>query len=101
MCLVKEAVPNDGLLDMLTIKCRGVLKVLKILFIYATGRYKMFPGNFTHKQLQKIVIFSKDILRVNLDGFVFYESGLEVELLPAAVQFIDVSGHGYTEVNNG
>jgi diacylglycerol kinase family enzyme len=101
MYMIKEAMPNDGLLDMLTINCRGVLKILKLLFLYATGRYKIFPGNFTHKKLQKIVILSEDILRISLDGFVFYEAGLVIELLPAAVQFIDAAGHGYAEVNNG
>jgi hypothetical protein len=60
----------------------------------------MFPKNFTFKQGQKISIRSKDILVVSIDDTTFYETGLDLELLPGAVQFVDAVGHGYRGVNN-
>jgi diacylglycerol kinase family enzyme len=93
---VNNSMPNDGVLNMLVINCRGILPIFG-LYPFSTWSYhKWFSKHFTHREVQKIIIQSKEILRVVLDSIVFYESELEVELLPGAVQFIDVTGHGYT-----
>ncbi|MCL2269843.1 MAG: hypothetical protein FWC24_00725 [Treponema sp.] len=95
---VNNAVPNDGILNMLTVQLRGVLKLIFLYPFYMSGKYTMFPRNFVHKPGNKITIHSDKVLQITMDGIVFYEPELEIELLPGAVQFVDASGHGYKGV---
>jgi len=92
---VNKAMPNDGILDMLTIRSQGILRTLLLFLFYTSGNYKIFPRNFSLKQGKKIKIRSDDTLLISMDGIVFYESELDIELLPAAVRFVDASRHGY------
>ncbi|MDR2717013.1 MAG: hypothetical protein LBB89_02965 [Treponema sp.] len=92
---INKAMPNDGILDMLTIRNQGFLRTCCLFPFYVSGHYKMFPRNFTLKQGKKITIRSENILSISMDGIVFFEPELEIELLPAAVQFVDAGRHGY------
>jgi len=92
---INKAMPNDGILDVLTIRTRGVLRTCCLYPFYVSGHYKIFPRNFTLRQGKKIAIRSENILLISMDGIVFFEPELEIELLPAAVQFVDAGRHGY------
>jgi len=92
---VKKAMPNDGILDMLTIRSHGILQTFCLFPFYVSGNYKIFPRNFTLRQGKIIKIHSDTILWISMDGIVFFEPELEIELLPAAVQFVDAGRHGY------
>jgi len=92
---ISSAMPNDGILDMLTIRSHGTLKTFILFPFYTSGNYKVFPRNFDLKQGKKIKIRSENTLLISMDGIVFFESELDIELLPAAVQFVDASKHGY------
>jgi diacylglycerol kinase family enzyme len=52
------------------------------------------------KKGKKISIRSEDTLRLSIDGEIFYESELDVEILPAAIKFVDASRHGYKGVRS-
>jgi diacylglycerol kinase family enzyme len=95
---INNAMPNDGILDMLAIQNWGFLRTLIAYPMYTLGRYKMFPRNFIPKRGKKISIRSEDPLRLSIDGEIFYESELDVEILPAAIKFVDVTRHGYKGV---
>ena len=92
---INKAMPNDGVLDVLTIRNQGVLQTCCLYPFYVSGHYKIFPRNFTLRQGKKIAIRSENILLISMDGIVFFEPELEIELLPAAVQFVDAGRHGY------
>jgi diacylglycerol kinase family enzyme len=92
---ISGAMPNDGILDMLTIKNKGILRSFCLYPIYEYGHYKMFPRNYVLKQGQKINICSENTLVISMDGIVFFEPKFEIELLPAAIQFVDAGGRGY------
>lgn len=95
---ISSAMPNDGILDMFNIKIPGPFITYCIYPFYESGHYKMFPLNFSLRQGKKIVIHSDDIILISMDGIVFYEPELEIELLPGALKFIDASIHGYKGV---
>jgi diacylglycerol kinase family enzyme len=95
---VSSALPDDGILDMLFIRSKGVLRTYSKLPFYVTGRYKMFPGSFSFKRGRKINVRSDAPMILSIDGEVFYESALTLELLPAAVRFVDAGGQGYSGV---
>ncbi|MDR0456566.1 MAG: hypothetical protein LBH20_07800 [Treponema sp.] len=92
---VNNAMPNDGILDMLTLRSHSVFQTCCLFPFYVSGHYKMFPRNFTLKRGRKIKIHSENILLISMDGIIFFESELDVEILPAAIKFVDASKHGY------
>ena len=92
---LNSAMPDDGILDMLLIQGRGGLRAFFLLPFYLSGRYKKFPRIFTYKHGRKINIRSDSHLIVSMDDQVFYENELTVELLPAAVNFVDAGRQGY------
>jgi diacylglycerol kinase family enzyme len=90
-----NAKPNDGILDMLTARTKGSLQTCCLYPFYVSGHYRMFPRNFSMKQGKKISLRSDHDLVISMDGIVFFESELEIELLPSALQFVDPSRYGY------
>jgi len=97
---INNAMPNDGILDMLTIRNWGFLRTISVFPLYTLGRYKMFPRNFVLKQGEKITIRSDETLRLWIDGEMFLEPELNVEILPAAIKFVDATRHGYKGVRS-
>jgi len=86
---VNNASSYDGIPDIIIIRSKGFLRTYAKLFSYMTGRYEMFPGSFIFKRGRKINIRSDNPHVLSMDGEVFYESDLTVELLPSAVKFAD------------
>jgi len=97
---INNAMPNDGILDMLSIRNWGFLRTVSAFPLYTRGYYKMFPRNFALKQGKKINLRSEAPLRLSIDGEIFYEYELDVEILPAAIKFVDVTTHGYKGVRS-
>jgi diacylglycerol kinase family enzyme len=95
---INKAMPNDGVLDMLTIRSIGALRTGALFPFYTSGNYKVFPRNFVPKQGKKIKIRSDNTLLISMDGIVFFESELDIELLPSAVKFVDAGRNGYKGV---
>jgi diacylglycerol kinase family enzyme len=95
---INTAMPNDGILDILAVRSSGALQTFFQYPIYVSGNYQKFPLKFVSKQGKKISIRSKDIVQLNMDGAVFFEPEFEIELLPAAVKFVDAPRHGYQGV---
>ncbi|MDR2476588.1 MAG: hypothetical protein LBD18_02235 [Treponema sp.] len=75
-CPVRTAMPGDGLLEIL----------------FANGNAS---ADFCIRQARKITIHSGEPVSYSLDGVVFFDTSLKIELLPAAIQFVDVTGRGY------
>jgi len=93
-CPAKNALPDDGILDILSIRGRGFLTYFLFPF-YVTGRYKKFPKNFSSKQGRKIHISSNSPLQISMDDEIFYETELSIDILPAAVKFVDAGLKGF------
>jgi len=92
---VKKTMPNDGILDMIIPSGHGRRQVFRMLPLFLSGSRKTHPKHFIYKQLRKMTVFSDKILRVNLDGIVFFETGIELELMPSALRFVDATRRGY------
>jgi len=97
---VRNSLPNDGILDMIIPYGQGRRQVFRMLPLFLSGKKKTLPSHFLYKQLRKISVNSNKILRVNLDGVVFFESGIELELLPSALRFVDATRRGYKGVGD-
>ena len=92
---MNEALPNDGILDILITQSRSMLHTYCILPFYMTGNYKKVARDFIHKRGTKITIESDYPLVICLDDKIFFDTELNVELLPSAVKFIDPTKKGY------
>jgi len=92
---VKTAMPNDGILDMIIPQGQGRRQAFRMLPLFLSGSGKTIPKHFLYKQLRKMNVSSDKILRIDLDGIVFFETGLELELLPSALRFVDATRRGY------
>jgi len=97
---VRNALPNDGILDMIIPNGQGRRQVLRMLPLFLSGSKRAIPKRFTYKQLRKISVNSDKILRVNLDGIVFFETSIELELLPSVLRFVDATRRGYKGVGD-
>jgi diacylglycerol kinase family enzyme len=92
---VRDSLPNDGILDMIIPTGQRRRQVFRMLPLFLSGSRKTLPRHFIYKQLRKMSVSSDKILRVNLDGIVFFETGIELELLPAVLRFVDATRRGY------
>jgi diacylglycerol kinase family enzyme len=83
------AVPDDGFMDILLFrKVKSAFEGLVKIVPYTAGHYDRFPADFTLKRGKVITIRSSSPLTINMDGEVFYDTNLTVELIPAAVNIV-------------
>lgn len=92
---VTGAMPNDGVLDALFLKKGGVLQILKMLPDYLRGGYYKYPEFFDYVRVRRVEIFSEALLPVNLDGEMFFDTNISIELMPQAVDIVAVGGAEY------
>ncbi|MCL2127111.1 MAG: hypothetical protein FWH38_02555 [Treponema sp.] len=100
-CSVKGAMPGDGFLDMVFFRYQGLFRAMCTYPFYLAGRHEKFPGVFLYRKGRKAVISSGDPMLIAIDGIVFFETEIEIELLPSALRFIDTAGRGYRGAANG
>jgi diacylglycerol kinase (ATP) len=96
------AMPNDGLLDVVLARGATLLRFLRQLPFYMRGLQVKFPDDFILRRAKKIAVHSAEPMLIALDDQIFFNTDLTVELLPAAVRFLDVTAQGYQGViSNG
>ncbi|MDR2445912.1 MAG: hypothetical protein LBD58_01260 [Treponema sp.] len=90
------AVPDDGFMDILLFrKVKGAFEGLVKIVPYITGHYDRLLADFTLKRRKIITIRSSNPLAINMDGEVFYDANLTVELIPAAVNIVAPNNLSY------
>jgi diacylglycerol kinase family enzyme len=83
---VTTAVPDDGILDIMIVQKTGSLKILRLQSAYLRGEYYKHPRECMLRRAKKVSIRSGSPLMVNLDGEVFFDSHITVEIVPRAVK---------------
>jgi diacylglycerol kinase family enzyme len=92
---VATAVPDDGFLDMLVTRKMGTLKTLGVMPGYLRGKYYKFPKTCFLRRVKKITIRSESPLLVNMDGEIFFDSRVTIELIPRAIKIAAVDNLAY------
>jgi diacylglycerol kinase family enzyme len=85
---VTEAVIDDGWMDVLTGEGGNALKLYKIFKKYISGQHAMYPKAFTYKRAKKIFITSNTPLILNIDGEIFYDKYINIEIKPKMLRII-------------
>ena len=92
---VITAVPDDGALDALFFKCGDSFRAMTLILPYVRGEFRRFPREFAWKRLRKIEIRSEEPLLVDLDGEVFFDTNITVEIIPQGVKMTAPGGIGF------
>jgi YegS/Rv2252/BmrU family lipid kinase len=100
MSAVTGAMPNDGILDMLLVKSGSALRILNLLPRYLRGEYYKYPESFSYRRARRVEIVSETPISINLDGEVFFDTSLTLEVIPRAVDIVVVDGLEYTRRPN-
>jgi diacylglycerol kinase family enzyme len=87
-----DAHPNDGLLDIYLIKKVPRLKSLFVIWQYISGNYMKFPEYITHHRGTSIRLSSESIMDLAIDDKPIYDSAINFEILPYAVDLVCPGG---------
>lgn len=89
-----DALPNDGILDILIIKAIPFIRAATIVGKYAKGQYKELDKYITHIRSDYIEVEAEHNFVVNVDGEMLNRKKLSFKLIPAGVNFILPNGVG-------
>jgi len=92
---VPEALPNDGLFDILLVDKISRAGALGLVQKYAAGRYREIPKLIAHVQNTEMTIRSDRKFPVNVDGEILYMQEATFRLLPAALRFFAPKQAGF------
>jgi diacylglycerol kinase family enzyme len=82
-----EARPNDGLLDIYLVRFARGIKFIPLALDYVKGRYHKWPGYISHYRGKNVTVSSEKIMEICLDGEHFYDTVVEYEVVPYALDF--------------
>jgi len=85
---VPEALPDDGILDILIVEPVSRLQVAKIVGRYAKGRFHEFPEIFTYIRGHGMEIKCEREFVVNIDGEAVFTKRMNFKIIPEGVNFI-------------
>jgi diacylglycerol kinase family enzyme len=93
--IVATAVPDDGLLDVLMLKAARTMKTITRMMRHNKGRHDYPPDDFILKRGKTISIRSEDPLMISLDGELFFDTNITVDLVPHAVKIVTPNNLSY------
>ena len=92
---VGEAMPDDGVLDMLLVRKVSLLTFLRLVGKYAKGLYKRYPELILDYHGQEVSFSAKEPVTVVVDGEVMRDTAFTVRLSEKKVNFFYPAGTGY------
>ncbi|MDR0643784.1 MAG: hypothetical protein LBG05_02555 [Treponema sp.] len=84
--------PDDGFLNVVLFKSMGAIRTRLRINDFLSGKT---PGGCKILRAQKIEVQSKAALQIQLDGEVFFDTSLTIQVKPAAVQIVTLKGLTY------
>ena len=79
---------NDGYMDLYTLKPPPKRLGIRVAVDYIHGQYAKWPDYIRHYQCKKLRITSPKNMILSMDGEIFYDRELNLELLPASLDFV-------------
>jgi diacylglycerol kinase family enzyme len=93
--IIPEAVPDDGLLDMLVYRQFSPARILRRMPSYLKGRHAKFPNDYIYRRVRSVSVRSDRPLCITLDGEVFFDTSITVRVLHQAVRIASVGGRPF------
>jgi diacylglycerol kinase family enzyme len=82
-----DARPDDGILDLYLVRAVPWIKLIGMALDYIRGFYYKWPHSISHFRGKIISISSDQIMSICIDGEMFYDSVIDYEVIPRAVDF--------------
>jgi diacylglycerol kinase family enzyme len=115
MLYVPYAKPNDGILDILSIKNPHKLVIAKVIADHNKGHFEKHAKYFSHKLCKTMTITSDSLLSIEMDGEAYYANEISLKVIPGGIKvfvpdgldFVDFSYRAYkskadvSDVNSG
>ena len=95
-----KSVPDDGLLELVTGFADTKKSASKLLPLLCYGRHYGYANNekiaFGYRPVRELTISSDEPLIINLDGEMFYDSSMNVKIIPGGVRIVAPDGARYS-----
>lgn len=85
---VPDAMPDDGILDILLVGKTTRIQFFGFVGKYANGRFREWPERIKYERGRAITVESADTLVVNVDGEAIYGRKIYFKVVPGAVNFL-------------
>ncbi|GHU93695.1 hypothetical protein FACS1894208_03570 [Clostridia bacterium] len=95
LCANAGAMPTDGQINILFFKTATTLRAISTMPGYLRGGWRKMANRFAYRKGTYIKVESPKPLTVVLDGEIFYDDAISVELIPAAVRIAVPGGLSY------
>ena len=92
---VGEAMPDDGVLDMLRVRQVSLLTFLRLVGKYAKGLYRQYPELIDHYHGQQVTFSAPEPITAVVDGEVMRDVRFTVKLSEKKINFFYPAGAGY------
>ena len=92
---VADAMPDDGVLDMLLVRKVSLFTFLRLVGRYARGLYKQYPELILDYHGQEVSFSAKELITVVVDGEVMRDTAFTVRLSEKKVNFFYPAGACY------
>ena len=92
---VGDAMPDDGVLDMLLVRKVSLLTFLRLVGKYAKGLYQQYPELILDYRGQEAFFSAEEPITVVVDGEVMRDNAFTVRLSEKKVNFFYPAGAGY------
>jgi diacylglycerol kinase family enzyme len=79
---------DDGYMDLYTLKPAPKRKMLKMIMDYFEGRYDKWPDYIRHYRCKNIRVTSSAGMSICMDGELFYDTELNLEIQPSSLDFV-------------
>ncbi len=90
-----DAMPDDGMLDVLLVKPVGLLSLLRVIGVYKRGGYAELPEFITHRRVTEITVASDSDRVVNADGEITRAAETHFSLAKEKLRFFYPKGLSY------
>jgi YegS/Rv2252/BmrU family lipid kinase len=80
-----DALTDDGYIDICLVKKLSRLRILSLLSRYRKGTHKELP-QVEFVQGKKITISSREKMKINIDGEIFEDNTLNIEIIPMSLK---------------
>jgi diacylglycerol kinase family enzyme len=91
-----NSAPDDGLLELVVGRTRSLLATVKFLKVLEFGKYlkRRYSGSIMifKKQIRELEVSSEKPLIINMDGEVFYETAINVRIVPGGLRIVAPNG---------
>lgn len=92
---VREAMPDDGVLDMLLVRNVSLFTFLRLVGKYARGLYRQYPELIQDYHGREVLFSAQEPITVVVDGEVMRDKAFTVRLSEKKVNFFYPAGAGY------